>query len=81
MPVNLSIKNAPDDLVVLLKARAERNHRSMQGEVLAILDEAVRSPRRLTPDEFLVEIRKLGFKTPSESAEIIRKMRDERYGG
>ncbi len=81
MPVNLSIKNAPDDLVVLLKARAERNHRSMQGEVLAILDEAVRSPRRLTPDEFLAEIRKLGFKTPSESAEIIRKMRDERYGG
>ena len=81
MPVNLSIKNAPDDLVVLLKARAERNHRSMQGEVLAILDEAVRSPRRLTPDEFLAEIRKLGFKTPSESAEIIRRMRDERYGG
>src|SRR3989442_10897509 len=28
-----SIKNAPDDLVVRLKARAERNHRSMQGEV------------------------------------------------
>ena len=81
MSVNLSIKNAPDDLVVLLKARAERNHRSMQGEVLAILEEAVRSPRRLTPDEFLAEIRKLGFKTPSESAEIIRKMRDERYGG
>ena len=81
MPVNLSIKNAPDDLVALLKARAERNHRSMQGEVLAILDEVVRSPRRLTPDEFLAEIRKLGFKTPSESAEIIRKMRDGRYGG
>ncbi len=81
MSVNLSIKNAPDDLVVLLKARAERNHRSMQGEVLAILEEAVRSPRRLTPDELLAEIRKLGFKTPSESAEIIRKMRDERYGG
>ena len=81
MSVNLSIKNAPDDLVMLLKARAARNHRSMQGEVLAILDEAVRSPRRLTPDEFLAEIRKLGFKTPSESAEIIRKMRDERYGG
>ncbi len=81
MSVNLSIKNAPDDLVVLLKARAERNHRSMQGEVLAILEEAVRSPRRLTPDELLAEIRKLGLKTPSESAEIIRKMRDERYGG
>ena len=53
----------------------------MQGEVLAILEEAVRSPRRLTPDEFLAEIRKLGFKSASESTEIIRRMRDERYGG
>jgi plasmid stability protein len=81
MPVNLSIKNAPDDLVALLKARAERNHRSMQGEALAILEQAVRQPRRLTPDELLAEVRKLGLKMPSESAEIVRKMRDERYGG
>jgi plasmid stability protein len=80
MPVNLSIKNAPDDLVALLKARAERNHRSMQGEVLAILEEAVRTPRRLTPMELLAEVEKLDFEMPSEAAAIIRKMRDERYG-
>jgi plasmid stability protein len=80
MPINLSIKNAPDDLVALLKARAERNHRSMQGEVLAILEEAVRTPRRLTPLELLAEVEKLNFETPSESAAIIRKMRDERHG-
>jgi plasmid stability protein len=80
MPVNLSIKNAPDDLVALLRARAECNHRSMQGEMLAILEQAVREPRRLTPMELLAEVRKLGLRTPSESAEIIRKMRDERYG-
>jgi plasmid stability protein len=80
MPINLSIKNAPDDLVALLRARAERNHRSMQGEMLAILEQAVRGPRRLTPVELLGEVRKLGLRTPSESAEIIRKMRDERYG-
>ena len=80
MPVNLSIKNAPDDLVAALKARAERNHRSMQGEMMAILEEAVRAPKRLTPDEVLVKVRELGLKMPSESAEIVRKMRDERYG-
>jgi antitoxin FitA len=78
--MNLSIKNAPDDLVALLKARAERNHRSMQGEVLAILEEAVHKPNRLTVDELLTEVRKLGLKIPSESAEIVRAMRDERYG-
>jgi len=78
--MNLSIKNAPDDLVALLKARAERNHRSMQGEVLAILEEAVQKPKRLTIDELLTEVRKLALKMPSESAEIIREMRDERYG-
>jgi antitoxin FitA len=81
MPVNLSIKNAPDDLVVLLKERAERNHRSMQGELLAIIEQAVRQPRHLTPLELLAEVEKLNFETPSESAQIVRKMRDRRYGG
>jgi plasmid stability protein len=80
MSVNLSIKNAPDDLVVLLKARAERNHRSMQGELLAILEDAVRAPQRMTPMELLAEVRKLDLKMPSEAAEIVRKMRDERHG-
>ena len=80
MSVNLSIKNAPDDLVVLLKARAERNHRSMQGELLAIIEQAVRVPQRMTPMELLAEVRKLDLNMPSEAAEIVRKMRDERYG-
>jgi plasmid stability protein len=77
MPVNISIKNAPDDLVALLKARAQRNHRSMQREMLVILDNAVRTPHRLTPLELLAEVEKLNFETPSESTAIIRKMRDE----
>jgi len=81
MPVNLSIKNAPDELVATLKLRAKRNHRSLQGEVLAILEEAARNPRRLTPLELLAKVEKLDFETPSEAANIVRKMRDERYGG
>ena len=40
MPVNLSIKNAPDDLVVRLKERAAKHHRSLQGELLVIIEEA-----------------------------------------
>jgi len=78
MPVNLSIKNAPDDLVALLKERAQRNRRSMQQEMLAILDDAVRKPRRLTPQEVLAKVRQLGISTPAESVEIIRSDRDSR---
>lgn len=81
MPVDISIKRAPDDLVRLLKERARRNHRSMQGEALAILEEAVQKPNRLTPRQLLAEVRKLNMNMPDEAAEIVRKMRNERYGG
>jgi antitoxin FitA len=79
MPVNLSIKNAPDDLVAELKLRAQRNHRSLQGELLAIIEDAVCRPSRLrTPDEILAEVRRLGLNTPAESAQIVRSDRDRR---
>ena len=40
MPVNLSIKGVPDDLAERLRARAERHHRSLQGELMAIVEQA-----------------------------------------
>src|ERR1700743_963286 len=39
--MNLSIKNVSDELVERLRLRARRNHRSLQGEMLAILEDAV----------------------------------------
>lgn len=41
MPVNLSIKNVPEPMAAKLRERAERNHRSLQGELMAILESAV----------------------------------------
>ena len=76
MPVNLSIKNAPDDVVERLRERAQRNHRSLQGELMAIIEEAVRPSSYLTPVEFLAEIRKLGLRSPSEAADLVRVDRD-----
>lgn len=38
MTVNLSIKSVPRDVAERLRARAERNHRSLQGELLAIVE-------------------------------------------
>ncbi len=52
MPINLSIKNAPDDVVERLRRRAERHHRSLQGELLAIIEDAARAqpePSAATP--------------------------------
>ncbi len=40
MPVNLSIRNVPDDIAARLRARAKQNHRSLQGELMAIFAEA-----------------------------------------
>jgi plasmid stability protein len=48
MPVNLSIKNAPDQVVQRLRERARRHHRSLQGELMAIIEEAVGPARPLT---------------------------------
>ena len=76
MPTTLSIKNAPDDVVQKLRLRAERHHRSLQGELLAIIEEAVRTDKPRTPHELLAEIRRLGLQTPAESASIIRADRD-----
>ena len=40
MPVNLSIKDVPDDLAERLRQRAARHHRSLQGELMAIIEQA-----------------------------------------
>lgn len=45
MAVNLSVKNVPEALAAKLRARAERNHRSLQGELMAILEAAASEPR------------------------------------
>jgi plasmid stability protein len=76
MPVTLSIKNAPDDVVQRLRERAAKNHRSLQGELMAIIEEAVRPKRHMTVDEVLARTRSLGLNQPDEAASIIRADRD-----
>jgi len=76
MAINLSIKNAPDDVVQRLKARAASHHRSLQGELLAIIEEAVQAPRPLTPSEVLAEVRLLELSTSAEAAAVVRADRD-----
>lgn len=77
MGVNLSIRDVPETLALRLKERAKRNHRSQQGELLAIIEEALR-PGRLTLQEVSRKIEEVNFSTPSESTQMIREDRDSR---
>ncbi|MDA0988150.1 MAG: Arc family DNA-binding protein [Chloroflexi bacterium] len=77
MPVNLSVKNVPDHLVEELRSRAKRNHRSLQGELMSILEEAA-TPRKLSLDELRQRVKHLGIQTGDESTAWIRELRDGR---
>lgn len=76
MPVSLSIKNVPDPIARLLRQRAERHRRSLQGELLAILEESVSGAQSLSPRQLAARVRALGLETPDESASFIRADRD-----
>jgi plasmid stability protein len=75
--VSLSIKSVPDAVARALRQRAERNHRSLQGELLYILEEAV-NPRSFRATELVRRAQALGLKTAADSTEIIRRDRDRR---
>lgn len=74
--VTLSVKNVPADLAKRLKERAARNNRSLQGELMAILEDA--GDRLLTLDDIAALAKRLGLKGGSlESARLIREDRDD----
>jgi len=72
--VTLSIKNVPAAVAKGLKERAARNNRSLQGELLAILEEA---GHRITLDDIAALAKRLGLNSSSESARMIREDRDD----
>ncbi len=76
MPVNLSVKNVPEEIAQRLRERAERNRRSLQRELMIILEDAA-SPK-LSLRDAMERVRALGLKTPGDSVRIIRQMRDAR---
>src|ERR1051326_8720460 len=78
---DLSIKGVPLDELDRLRARAKRNHRSVQGELRTILSEALSTSEAnaaatTTFEEALAEIRRTALRTPPESVEMIREDRD-----
>ncbi|MBA4393349.1 MAG: hypothetical protein C0407_07330 [Desulfobacca sp.] len=78
MAVNFSIKNIPDHLAEKIRRRAAINHRSLQGELLVILTESVKEESVLKPSDVLVELERIGLKTPKEAVRFIREDRNAR---
>jgi plasmid stability protein len=83
--VSLSIKNVPPRVAKALGERAKRHHRSIQGELMHILVEAVRAPapgrvasRVFDVDGLVRKAKALGLKTEADSTQIIRELRDSR---
>ena len=76
VPVNLSIKNAPDDVVQRLRERAQRNHRSLQGELMAIIEAAVRPVGRADTEGVSGRNPQTWAQLPSEAAAMVRADRD-----
>jgi antitoxin FitA len=77
MTVRLSIKRVPVQLVTRSRRRAVANHRSLQGEVVSILEEAV-SLNRASIEEVCGELVNPGLRTAQQSTAMIRQVRDGR---
>ena len=75
--MDLSIKSVPEEQVRRLRERAKANHRSLQGELRAILDGAVGAQRApLSVDEIADKVSRLGLTRRDEAALLVREDRD-----
>ncbi len=75
--MDLSIKGVPEEQVKRLRERAKAYHRSLQGELRALLDAATAVvPHKLSVDEVAAKVSKLGLSRRDEAARLIREDRD-----
>jgi antitoxin FitA len=62
MTTNFTIKNIPEDLYKKVRERAERNHRSINREIISIISAAMAS-RHSSADEILARARAVRAQT------------------
>ena len=74
---SLSIKNVPDEMLNPLRERAQNHRRSMQGELLTILEDVVR-PASLILEIIVQRVTERGIMTGDESTTMVRAERDAR---
>ncbi len=59
---SITVKNIPDDIYERLKHQAKSNRRSINSEIILIIEEAVQS-KQIEPEEFIATARQLREKT------------------
>ena len=75
--MDLSIKGVPEEQVARLRDRAKANHRSLQGELRALIEDATSAvPCKLSIDEVAARVGKLTLKRRNEAVRLIREDRD-----
>ncbi len=83
MAANLSVKNVPDGVAHRLRERARRNHRSLQGELLHILEQAsewgeAAEGHQLSVRELRERVLGRGYTTGDDATRWVRENRDSR---
>jgi plasmid stability protein len=77
MSINVSLKNVPDEIMEKLRQRAKAHHRSVQGELMAILEEVTNSTK-LSLDQAESRLKELRLETGDDSTTWIRELRNAR---
>lgn len=75
---NLTIHNIPASVLVRLRSRAAVNGRTLQGEVLAILERATAEEQVLSARGVLMRVRSMKLSTRSDSVAVLRADRGDR---
>lgn len=57
---NISIKDVPEQWAEALRQRAARNHRSLQGELMALIEQALQADEHAAPPAENANINKAG---------------------
>ena len=76
---SLTLKNIPQEKLKKLKLKAQEHHRSLQGEMMSLIDDALKVSRTvLSPAEAYARAKALGLGGPNKSVRMIREDRDAR---
>ncbi len=75
---SLSIKNVPADVIVGLRERAAANHRSLQGELLALVTQVASQPVSIADAETGQRARS-GYKSIEQIAQEHRQQKKRPY--